>query len=337
MRFEARTFWLAKDADEPEQYQDAFELDAERGIAAIADGVSSAIFSGPWARVLTREVVAAPPNLDDSAAFQDWLARNRAAWSSQIDVSKLTWYQRPKMVDGAMTTLLWIELAPVELGENGLAKNYHLRMFAIGDTCMFHLRGGQTLSKFPLESSSEFGLNPAVIASIDRKRDHLLAFKAAEADCLPGDLLVLCTDAIALWAYERAESGEPVAWEDYWELDAGRWRDEIFSLRDAARMRFDDSTLVLLRVIEETPAPAPEPEAAPASEIALMLEEASVDDEMALETAARIEEEQLAASIEAMPEDVVAPRSLREATEAPVETEEVAEPAEAPVDEAGLE
>ena len=337
MRFEARTFWLAKDADEPEQYQDAFELDAERGIAAIADGVSSAIFSGPWARVLTREVVAAPPNLDDSAAFQDWLARNRAAWSSQIDVSKLTWYQRPKMVDGAMTTLLWIELAPVELGENGLAKNYHLRMFAIGDTCMFHLRGGQALSKFPLESSSEFGLNPAVIASIDRKRDHLLAFKAAEADCLPGDLLVLCTDAIALWAYERAESGEPVAWEDYWELDAGRWRDEIFSLRDAARMRFDDSTLVLLRVIEETPAPALEPEAAPASEIALTLEEASVDDEMALETAARIEEEQLAASIEAMPEDVVAPRSLREATEAPVETEEVAEPAEAPVDEAGLE
>lgn len=330
MRFEARTFWLAKDADEPEQFQDAFELDAERGVAAIADGVSSAIFSGPWARVLTREVVAAPPNLEDAAAFQDWLARGRAAWSSQIDVSKLTWYQRPKMVDGAMTTLLWIELTPLEIGEDGLAKNYRLLSFAIGDSCLFHLRDGQTLSKFPLENSSEFGLNPAVIASIDRRRDHLLAFKAAEADCRPGDLLVLCTDAIALWAYERAESGEPVAWEEYWALDADAWRDEIFSLRDASQMRFDDSTLVLLRVIAETPAPELEPEAAPELGTEATLEEAPLGDEIALEEAVAIEEDELAASIEPMPEEVVAPRSLREATESPSETEEVSEPAEAP-------
>ena len=335
MRFEAQTFWLAKDADEPEQFQDAFELDAERGVAAIADGVSSAIFSGPWARVLAHEVVAAPPDLEDSAAFQDWLARGRTAWSSQIDVSRLTWYQRPKMVDGAMTTLLWIELLPLQIGEDGLAKNYRLRSFAIGDTCLFHVRDGQTLSQFPLEQSSEFGLNPAVIASIDRKLDHLLAFNAAETDCLPGELLVLCTDAIALWAYERAESGEPVAWEDYWNLDAEAWRDEIFSLRDASRMRFDDSTLVLLRVIEETPAPEPEPVAAPEFDTKAALEEAPVGDEIALDAALPVEEDELATSVEAMPEDVVAPRGLREAIESPVEMEEVAEPAEdpAPVDE----
>ncbi|HEV7224641.1 MAG TPA: hypothetical protein VGN42_18165, partial [Pirellulales bacterium] len=261
MRFQARTFWLAKDADEPEQFQDAFELDAERGIAAIADGVSSAIFSGPWARVLTKAAVAEPPDLEDSAAFQDWLARQRAAWSGQIDVSRLTWYQRPKLVDGAMTTLLWIELFPAEVGEDGLAKNYRLRSYAIGDSCLFHVRDGQTLSQFPLDYSSEFGLNPEVIASIDRKRDHELGFKAAEADCLPGDLLVLATDALALWAYHLAEAGEPVAWDNYWDCDAGAWRDEIVSIRDASQIRFDDTTLVLLRVIEETPAPlaAPEP------------------------------------------------------------------------------
>jgi hypothetical protein len=324
VRFQARTFWLSKDADEPEQFQDAFELHAERGIAAIADGVSSAIFSGPWARQLVQAVVAEPPNLEDTAAFQDWLARSRVAWSSQIDVSKLTWYQRPKMVDGAMTTLLWVELHPAEIGEDGLAKTYRLQMFAIGDTCMFHLRGGQMLAKFPLESSSEFGLNPAVIASIDRKRDHLLAFKAAEAECLPDDLLVLCTDAIALWAYERAESGEPVAWENYWDLDAEAWRAEIFALRDAARMRFDDSTLVLLRVIEETPAPAAEAEAT--------LEPAEAGDgsqavEIALASLVLFEDDRLAPSIEPAPEDVVEPVELHEAIESPLELNEVAEPA----------
>lgn len=255
MRFEARTFWLPKDADETAQYQDAFALDAETGRAAIADGVSSAIFSGPWAKLLTLGVIAEPPALDDTAAFQAWLAEKRAAWTNAIDASKLTWYQRPKMVDGAMTTLLWLELLPAETNAEGLATRYHLRSFAIGDSCLFHVRGGELLYWFPLENAGDFGLNPAVVASVDRQLDHLLAFKARDEECLPGDLLVLATDAVALWAVERQEAGEAVDWSRYWDCSDDDWRGEIFAHRNAKQMRFDDSTLVLLRVIEECPAP----------------------------------------------------------------------------------
>ncbi|HVX14639.1 MAG TPA: hypothetical protein VHC22_25855 [Pirellulales bacterium] len=255
MRFEARTFWLPKDAEETAQYQDAFAVDAETGRAAIADGVSSAIFSGPWACLLSLGAVAEPPPLDDTAAFQTWLAEKRNAWAASVDTSKLTWYQRPKMVDGAMTTLLWLELVPSETGADGLATRYQLRTFAIGDSCLFHQRAGELLSWFPLENSGQFGLNPAVVASVDRQLDHLLAFKAAERECLPGDLLVLATDALALWAVERQESGEVVDWSRYWDYSDDDWRGEIFALRDAKQMRFDDTTLVLLRVIEERPVP----------------------------------------------------------------------------------
>jgi hypothetical protein len=256
VRFESRVFWLSKDADEPAQYQDAFALDAETGRAAVADGVSSAIFSGPWARLLTLGAVAEPPPLEDGDAFQAWLAEKRTAWINNIDTSKLTWYQRPKMADGAMTTLLWLELTPAETNDEGRAVRYQLQAFAIGDTCLFYIRDGQTLFSFPLEKSVEFGLNPAVVASVDRKLDHLLEFKARSCDGLPGDLLVLATDAIALWAIERQESGETIDWSHYWNLGEEEWRGEIFALRDAKQMRFDDSTLVLLRVIEERPAPA---------------------------------------------------------------------------------
>ncbi|HQU46703.1 MAG TPA: hypothetical protein PK867_28110 [Pirellulales bacterium] len=255
MRFEYRTFWLAKDADEPTQYQDAFDLDSELGRAAIADGVSSTIFSGPWARLLALAAVAEPPPLEDSAAFQTWMAENRTAWINNIDTSKLTWYQRPKMADGAMTTLLWLELLPDETNDEELATRYQLQAYAIGDSCLFHVRDEATLYWFPLESSTEFGLNPAVVASVDRQLDHLLEFKARSQECLPGDLLVLTTDAVALWAIERHESGEAVDWPRYWDLSDEEWRAEIFALRDAKQMRFDDSTLVLLRVIEERPAP----------------------------------------------------------------------------------
>ena len=55
MRFESRSLWVAKDTELPQYYEDAFCLDAERGTAAIADGVSEGIFSGQWARILTAD------------------------------------------------------------------------------------------------------------------------------------------------------------------------------------------------------------------------------------------------------------------------------------------
>jgi hypothetical protein len=303
MRFESRTFWLSKDADEPGQYQDAFALDPETGRAAIADGVSSAIFSGPWARLLTLAAVADPPPLEDGAAFQTWLDEKRSAWVNGVDTSKLTWYQRPKMVDGAMTTLLWLELAPAETDDRGQALRYRLEAFAIGDSCLFHIRDGKPLYWFPLETSGEFGLNPAVLGSVNRQADHLLEFKARSCECLPGDLLVLATDAIALWAIERIESGERIDWAHYWDGSDEDWQREIFASREAKQMRFDDSTLVLLRVIEERPAPA-----SPADETA-------EPDLLPLCDEAPQGEAEAASQHEPYYEEQVEPATLEEATE----------------------
>lgn len=316
MRFESRTFWLSKDADEPTQYQDAFELDPELGRAAIADGVSSAIFSGPWAKLLTLAAVADPPPLEDASSFPTWIADKRAAWLNTIDISHLTWYQRPKMADGAMTTLLWLELAPTETNADGRAICYQLNAYAIGDSCLFHVRGGEALYWFPLNSSGEFGLNPAVVGSVDRQLDHLLEFKARSQECLIDDLLVLATDAIALWAVEQAEAGNPVDWSRYWDLTDDEWRTEIFAHRDAKQMRFDDSTLVLLRAIEERPAPVPEPlEATPLEAAALAEEPLATDNEVLRgEVAQPAGDEPEVEPTEELPEPAVA--SMTDAVEA---------------------
>ena len=52
MFFEHKAFWLPKDIEHPDEYQDAFAVDEVRGIAAIADGVSSSLFAASWARLL---------------------------------------------------------------------------------------------------------------------------------------------------------------------------------------------------------------------------------------------------------------------------------------------
>ncbi|HJT36658.1 MAG TPA: hypothetical protein VJ783_31840 [Pirellulales bacterium] len=334
MRFESRTFLLAKDVDEPAQCQDAFALDAERGTASVADGVSSTIFSGPWANILVRSMVQSPRVVDDQEAFRAWLDEQRSAWRGGIDMGRLTWYQRPKMIDGAMSTLLWTELTPTQTADDGHATQYHLRALALGDTCLFHLRGDECLKHFPVEKSGDFGLNPAVIGSVDRQADHLLEFNLYEAECPPGDWLVLATDALALWAMTRGESGEPVDWRSYWEMPDDQWRQEITSLREANQMRYDDTTLVLLRVIEERPAPVIEPveEAPPEATEALAeqtveAQQAEGTDETVAETSnatlyvpATMDEPPAATTTE----DQVEPVPLADVVEPPAETVEQA-------------
>ena len=113
-----------------------------------------------------------------------------------------------------------------------------------------------------------------MIGSIDQKRDHLLEFQAIVDVCLPGDLLVLCTDALAQWALGRSEAGSPVDWESYWEMPVESWQEEIASLRRDRQMRYDDTTLLLLRVVEETAAPVePATETIEAAEVEAAEEE----------------------------------------------------------------
>ena len=255
MRFESRDFKLAKDAEHPEENQDAFRADADRGIAAIADGVASGIFAGQWARILTEATVAEPPDPGDQAAFGVWLAARREAWSAEIDVSQLAWFQKPKLREGAFSTLLWVEITPIDERDRQPEDPWRLRALAVGDSCLFHLRGEELLRAFPIEKAEALEADPVVIGSIDLNRDDLLEFKSYEAICRPGDLLVLCTDAVADWALRQCEAGHSPVWEDYWDKSQEAWQEEVAALRSDRQMRYDDATLLLLRVTDGVTAP----------------------------------------------------------------------------------
>ena len=272
MRFESRDFKLAKDAEHPEENQDAFRADADRGIAAIADGVASGIFAGQWARILTEATVAEPPDPGDQAAFGVWLAARREAWSAEIDVSQLAWFQKPKLREGAFSTLLWVEITPIDERDRQPQDPWRLRALAVGDSCLFHLRGEELLRTFPIERAEELEADPVATGSVDLNRDDLLEFKSYEALCRPGDVLVLCTDAVADWALRECEAGRPPVWEDYWDKSEQAWQEEVAALRSERQMRYDDATLVLLRVTdgvtvpEQPDRPTPAADAAPSTD-----------------------------------------------------------------------
>jgi len=284
-RFEFRQFTLSKDADAPEQNQDAAAVNAAALAAAIADGVSAGIFCGRWARLLVDALVASPPDVDDRDAWRAWLAAQRAAWRAQIDVSRLAWFQKAKLRDGAFTTLVWLRIEepprdgvansePAHAPDNaGDARDAHserpvepaarVRAWAVGDSCLLHVRGGAIVGRFPIERTDDFGAAPLGLGSIDLNRDELVVFARYDAPAADGDLLVLCTDALAEYFLRCDESGASIDWESYWSLSEAEWLARIEALRNARELRYDDTTLLLVRLVAGDP-PGQEKETGPA-------------------------------------------------------------------------
>ena len=224
LRFDTRLFTLAKDPEQPGAYQDAAYVDVQRHVAAIADGVSSSLFSGPWAAILAEAVVAESPNPGDPPAFAAWLGRQRERWAASIDTGGLAWFQRAKLPMGAFSTLLYARVSEMADAHAGAFGGYRLTAFALGDSCLFQIRGGELVRSFPLETAAQFEADPIVLGSVDLKRDHLLEFALLDEMCYPGDELILSTDAVAEWAVRGYERGEGPLWSDFWQMSEDDWR-----------------------------------------------------------------------------------------------------------------
>jgi hypothetical protein len=255
MFFESRTLWYPKDDEYAHAYEDSFCVDAVKGIVAIADGVSSAMFSKRWADLLTQGVVANPPDVTDVEAFRSWLVSLRAVWAESVDPEKLGYFERQKLarIGGGYSTLLWVKFQlddalPLDHGD---ILNYSLRCWAAGDCCLFIVRDGNVLCTFPIENIQDFELDPISISSVDRNSDNSIDFSCTERNCQSGDLVILASDAFAKWLYQELHDGQTVDWEGLWHANQNHWSELVHTRRDLPndrRMRVDDTTVVMLRM-----------------------------------------------------------------------------------------
>lgn len=238
---------VAKDTAFAAEYEDAFSVDLQKGRAAIADGVSSAIFSGRWARLLTRRVVEQPPDLSQPENWGNWLAEPRRLWMEDIDFPRMPIHQKQKLrqVGGSFCTLCWVEFTQIPCGDDGVSR-YLLRSVALGDSCLLHIRSGQLLTSFPLKTAEAFDLDPDSICSVATSRDGRQPLITTEFECLDGDYIILVTDAIAKWMITGVENKESPPWETLWNLNETEWVGAIEHLRDTNRMKRDDTTMVIM-------------------------------------------------------------------------------------------
>ena len=249
---QSQIWHVAKDTAFAAEYEDAAQV--QDGRAAIADGVSTAIFSGRWARILTKRAVEAPPDISQSDGWIKWLVEPRRLWLDDIDFPRMPVHQKNKLrqVGGSFSTLCWIEFYSLPRSD-GEGSTCHLRSFALGDSCLLHIRSGELLKSFPLTTSSEFDLDPDSICSVATSRDERQPLATTDFECLEGDRIVLVTDAIAKWMLLGVENGDRAPWEELWSLDEANWIVAIERLRDANIMKRDDTTMVVLQVGDEIP------------------------------------------------------------------------------------
>ncbi|MFF9983022.1 hypothetical protein [Streptomyces erythrochromogenes] len=273
-------FLVPKTGSSAEECEDATHVssspDQNSAFAAVSDGASESLLAGAWARQLVQGAVASMASADDrqgkgedrpSASFvEDLLARTAGKWDDYIAEYQaeraargrpITWYEQPGLDKGAFATLVAVRIRTT-LADPGVpeaARHWTWHAFALGDSCLFHLRNGRLIASFPIADHDGFGITPQLLGS--RNRDAaLIADRASTAngELRMDDELLLATDALAAWLLSQPGTSSGGAGKQLGLLaDLGEdlFAEWVQSERDKSRMRNDDVALIRIRVKTE--------------------------------------------------------------------------------------
>ncbi len=237
-------FFTQKAGNASEEYEDAFwplkSIDRQLPLfrAAIADGATETCFAGPWARLLVRAYCRGMFSLP--LRYKNLLTLQHR-WREQVSTKSLPWYAEAKLTEGAYSSLVGITLKGE--GERGGGS---WKSVAIGDSCMFQLRGNSLVSAFPFERSEQFNNRPVLLGSTPIRNDAEIVWMQTESvRWEAGDSFYLMTDALAAWFLRRVESDES-PWEIIRDLstDSADFVNWTARLRQTGDLRNDDVTLV---------------------------------------------------------------------------------------------
>jgi hypothetical protein len=237
-----------------DELEDAFyacgPLSVCRGSAslrfAVADGASQGTYSRSWANLLVREFSAVNHATlltacqEAERKWRDAVEQRRA--DRLRDGRPFAWYEEEKLLQGAFSTLLGIE---IRAGRRRSALRW--RATAAGDTCMFLVRGERLTLSFPLRHSREFTLTPCLLGT-ERPISQVDDARSLSGQLIRGDRLYLATDALAQWFLASTEKGDP----PWVRLDAairsGAFGEWINRTRSVGELRNDDVTVLRVTV-----------------------------------------------------------------------------------------
>ncbi len=260
---------IPKSGNSPEQNEDAYFSHPKKGQAgtkrgrklafAVADGASEGFRTGEWASLLARAFYSQA--LQKQFSWKKFVSQARGSWHDhetgyvQVRTREgrpLRWYEEALIQAGACAALLGLVLRAGQEPRRGTWE-----AFAVGDCCLFQVRGDRLLSSFPLQSSEQFSNSPSLICSKDSPGVLEPVPERIRGSWQAGDCFFLLTDALAAWFLRECEAGakpwaelkQPAKAKD--DKEFRRWVD---SLRAKGLLRNDDCTVTVIELKQEKPA-----------------------------------------------------------------------------------
>lgn len=221
-------------------------IGGERAHVAIADGATESSFSGMWATMLTRTYRKGEMQSVSTLRERTELLSQR--WQHSLAFRRLPWYAEEKARMGAFSTLLGLTITSPSERYSGM-----WWALAVGDSCLFHLRGDALITSFPIHQSSEFGNSPALLSSNLARNARVWENVATVAgEWQENDTFILATDAAARWLLTQCElSHQP--WDEILHIANSPCAREDFAVwladcRARKAMKNDDVTCLVLRL-----------------------------------------------------------------------------------------
>lgn len=243
-----QAFSVVKGGNTPDECEDAHRQWRRKGRGqavrvAVADGATESMLAGLWAETLA-EAFCHRSRMDAAAPFaaarEEWAVKRDTYIRHRIargDPPK--WYEEEGLRRGAFSAFLGAAFAPGGLGRGMYA------VHAVGDVCAFHLRGARLLSSFPLTRSSEFGNQPALVASVvPTGQGDATAVQTRRGGWRRGDVFIVASDALSRWLLGAHESGAE-RWSTVLAISAASaFEDLVLAGRRDSGLRNDDVAFV---------------------------------------------------------------------------------------------
>jgi hypothetical protein len=208
--------------------------------AAIADGVSQAIFSGEWANILVNNFVEKELDIFQENKLNNWVIEQQANWQKFIRQQSLSWMSRRKLKSdqGTYATFLGLKIEQTYEG-------WQWQALAIGDCCLFIVKDNALITAFPLTNSQELNQVPAQLGS-EANYNNSTKFTQGTVD--KGSHFYIVTDALAGWIMRNLEM-RVLPWntlESHREQEKfSPWIKKLRYSKDREEyIRDDDTTLV---------------------------------------------------------------------------------------------
>lgn len=245
-------FYAPKRGNAVSEYEDAYfpehacqRRQTSEFHCAVADGASSSAFAREWARLLVRWYYY--------RLFSLGLVHR--CWLRKVNCRPVPWYLEEKIRRGAHATLVGLSIRDSKKSKSG---GGDWEATAVGDSCLFHVRGDELLTVAPITQSVDFNNHPYLV-STDASESFGLrdsSLKVASGTWQPDDVFYLQTDALAAWTLARHEEGK-APWSLFRCLGRNGVSDSeaqqsfealVANLREHGDLHNDDTTMLRIEV-----------------------------------------------------------------------------------------